>query len=232
MGKIYLFEDEEKVGKITRAFLEEAGFEVEWFLSAEEGWETLNREEPDLLVLDLRFPGKLQGEEICKRLRQKESTLPIIMLTAYGEEEERVRGLQLGADDYLVKPFSLRELVARIQALLRRSGRAGAEQNLKFEVDGVRMEVDQKNQEAFINGAKIELTTTEFRVLAFLARHPGRPFSREELLEHIHGPAYDGFDRVIDAHIKNIRKKMNLGSGQFIQTIYGRGYRFSGGKER
>ncbi len=232
MQEIFLIEDEEKVGKITRAFLEEAGFSVRWFLSGEEGWQALEKGETDLLVLDLRLPGKMQGEDICSRLREKGSKLPIIMLTAYGEEEERVRGLQLGADDYLVKPFSLRELVARIQALLRRTGKAPRVSKLSFVIEEEKLEIDLDRQESFINREKVELTQTEFRVLALLAQNPGRPFSREDLLEKIHGPAYDGFDRVIDAHIKNIRKKMGLDSGQFIQTLYGRGYKFSGRKEK
>ncbi len=232
MQEIFLIEDEEKVGKITRAFLEEAGFSVRWFLTGEEGWEVLERGEPDLLVLDLRLPGKIQGEEICSRLREKGSNLPIIMLTAYGEEEERVKGLQLGADDYLVKPFSLRELVARIQALLRRAGKIPRVKKLSFTVEGRELVFDLDRQEVFLNGEKVDLTQIEFRVLALLAQNPDRPFSREELLEKIHGPAYDGFDRVIDAHIKNIRKKMGLEAGQFIQTLYGRGYKFSGRKEK
>jgi len=228
VAEIFLIEDEDKVGKITLAFLEEAGFGVRWFKNGEEGWDALQQQEPDLLILDLRLPGKLQGTEICRELRRQGSALPVIMLTAYGEEQERVQGLELGADDYLVKPFSLRELVARIKALLRRSGSMPRKQKIVFSEKGKTLTIDPEQQEVFMDDRRVELTSTEFRVLIFLARNPDHPFSREELLHHIHGPAYEGFDRVIDAHIKNIRKKLNLESGEFIQTRYGQGYKFRG----
>lgn len=232
--RIVLIEDEEKIGKMITAYLEKEGYRVDWYQNGKKGWEALDASEPDLIVLDLMLP-EISGQEICARLRAKGSIVPIIMLTAMGEVTDRVAGLELGADDYLVKPFSLRELMARIQAILRRyqthqSG--GAEQKKSFVSGGLTMELDLDRQQVAINGVLKDLTATEFKLLAILAQNPGRPFSREDLIFKLQGYDYDGFDRTVDAHIKNIRKKLDLASNQFIVTMYRIGYKFLEGEDR
>lgn len=229
---IILLEDEEKIGKLTCAYLDKEGYKVDWYKDGKEGWEAL-KDEPDLLVLDLMLPG-MEGEEICKKLRSRGSQIPILMLTARGTEEDRIKGLEIGADDYLVKPFSLRELVARINAIMRRyqkSGEALADR-LTFKTgNNKRLEIDLTHQVVEINDQQVELTTTEFNLLSILAQNPGRPFTRDELIVKLQGYNYEGFDRAIDAHIKNLRRKLKIKSDQFIITIYGVGYKFSEGKE-
>lgn len=234
MKRILLIEDEEKIGKITCAYLTKAGFEVNWYRDGNEGWQALEQDEPALLVLDLMLPG-LTGEEICRRLRSKGSHLPILMLTARGEANDRIKGLELGADDYLVKPFSLRELVARIQAILRRFhyNREGVTlaEKLAFSSGKKQLEIDLTHQKVKVDDELKDLTATEFKLLAILAQNPGRPFSREDLIVKLQGYDYEGFDRTVDAHIKNIRRKLRLTTNEFIQTIYRVGYKFIKGNQ-
>lgn len=229
---IVLVEDEAKIAKIICAYLEKEGYKVEWYEDGLAGWRALDKTEPILVVLDLMLPG-LSGKEICSNLRNKGSKVPIVMLTAMGGESERINGLEIGADDYLVKPFSLRELVARIKAILRRSGTANESavlaNKLAFRSRAKTLELDLSRQKVKVNGEEKELTTTEFKVLAILAQNPERPFNREELIFKLQGYDYEGFDRSIDAHIKNIRRKLGLEPNQFIVTIYRTGYKFSGG---
>jgi len=215
MGQtILVVDDEARIVKLVRDYLERAGFDV---LSAQDGETALTLarlEQPDLIVLDLMLPG-VDGLDVCRRLR-RQSGVPIIMLTARVEEADRIVGLELGADDYVIKPFSPRELVARVRATLRRaSGEVGPATVLRA---------------GDVDGEPVDLTPTEFQVLATLVRQPGRIFSREQLLEAVHGVAFDGYDRSMDSHIKNLRRKIEPDprNPRYIQTVYGVGYRFLG----
>lgn len=229
---IVLVEDEVKIAKIICAYLEKEGYQVDWYDDGLAGWQALDKAEPILVVLDLMLPG-LSGEDICRNLRNKGSKVPIVMLTAMGEESDRINGLEIGADDYLVKPFSLRELVARIKAILRRAGASGESailaDKIAYNSGDKSLELDLAHQQVTVNGIEKELTTTEFKILALMAQNPERPFNREELIVKLQGYDYEGFDRTIDAHIKNIRRKLGLEPNQFIKTIYRTGYKFSGG---
>lgn len=222
-GKILIIEDEGKIAEIVKAYLEKEGFQI---THAETGSEAISmlKKGFDLIILDLMLPD-MDGEDICVTIR-KDSDVPIIMLTAKSEEEERIKGLGLGADDYVVKPFSPRELVARVKALLRRAG--GASGPVAFNkgdlaIDSLRFEVRKK-------GASVVLTPTEFKLLQCLASHPGQVFTRLQLVNVILGYDFEGYDRTIDAHIKNIRHKIedNQRDPSYIKTVYGVGYKFTG----
>jgi two-component system alkaline phosphatase synthesis response regulator PhoP len=221
---ILVVDDEARIVQLVRDYLERAGFHV---LTARDGETALTLarvEQPDLVVLDLMLPGT-DGLDVCRRLR-RESGVPIIMLTARVEEADRIVGLELGADDYVTKPFSPRELVARVRATLRRvSGEVGPATILR----AGDVELDIAALAATVGGKAVDLTPTEFHLLATLARQPGRIFSREQLLEAIHGVAVDSFDRSVDSHVKNIRRKIEPDprKPRYIQTVYGVGYRFS-----
>jgi DNA-binding response OmpR family regulator len=222
---ILVVDDEARIAKLVRDYLERAGFGV---LTARDGGMALTlarRERPDLIILDLMLPG-VDGLDVCRRLRQ-ESGVPIIMLTARVEEADRVVGLELGADDYVTKPFSPRELVARVRATLRRAeGQVGPATVIR----AGDVELDTAALTATVADEPVDLTATEFHLLATLARQPGRIFSREQLLEAVHGVAFEGYDRSIDSHVKNIRRKIEPDPRQprYIQTVYGVGYRFDG----
>jgi two-component system alkaline phosphatase synthesis response regulator PhoP len=220
---ILVVDDETRIVKLVRDYLERAGFAVLAAYDGEMALQVARRDRPDLIVLDLMLPGA-DGLDVCRRLRQ-ESGVPIIMLTARVEEADRIVGLELGADDYITKPFSPRELVARVRATLRRtSGEMGPATILR----GGDVELDTASLTATVAGQPVELTPTEFQLLAALVRQPQRIFSREQLLEAIHGVAFDGYDRSVDSHIKNLRRKIEPEPRQprYIQTVYGLGYRF------
>jgi len=220
---ILVVDDEARIVKLVRDYLERAGFEVLAAHDGERALQLARLEQPDLIVLDLMLPG-LDGLDVCRRLRQ-ESGVPIIMLTARVEEADRIVGLELGADDYVTKPFSPRELVARIRATLRRvQGELGPTALIR----AGDVELDTANLTATVGGQPVDLTPTEFQLLATLARQPGRIFTREQLLEAIHGMAFDGYDRSMDSHVKNLRRKIEPQPRQprYIQTVYGVGYRF------
>jgi DNA-binding response OmpR family regulator len=220
---ILVVDDEARIVKLVRDYLERAGFEV---ISAHDGETALTLarvEQPDLIVLDLMLPG-VDGLDVCRRLRQQ-SGVPIIMLTARVEEADRIVGLELGADDYVTKPFSPGELVARVRATLRRAtGQVGPPTILR----AGDVELDTASLTATVGDQPVDLTPTEFQLLATLVRQPGRIFSREQLLEAVHGVAFDGYDRSVDSHIKNLRRKIESSPRQprYIQTVYGMGYRF------
>ena len=226
MGKrtILVVDDEPKLVKVVREYLEHDGYRV---VSAGDGREALARfreARPDLVVLDLMLP-ELDGLEVCRRLR-RDSNVPIIMLTARAEEVDELVGLELGADDYVTKPFSPRALLARIRSVLRRATPADdGEESLSLGP----LRVDQSRHEATWEGASLALTPTEFRLLAALARRPGRVFERLALLERIQGEAYAGYERTVDAHVKNLRKKLAAAGGEAaassIATVPGVGYR-------
>jgi two-component system alkaline phosphatase synthesis response regulator PhoP len=220
---ILIVDDEARIVKLVRDYLERAGFEV---LAAHDGEAALTLarvEQPDLIVLDLMLPG-VDGLDVCRRLRQ-ESGVPIIMLTARVEEADRIVGLELGADDYVTKPFSPGELVARVRATLRRvQGQMGPATVIR----AGDLELDTAALKATVAGEPVDLTPTEFQLLATLARQPGRIFSREQLLEAVHGVAFDGYDRSVDSHVKNLRRKIEPDprKPRYIHTVYGVGYRF------
>lgn len=221
---VLVVDDEQKIVKIARDYLEQSGFRV---LSASDGKLALaiaRHDRPDLIVLDLMLPG-MDGLDVCRSLR-RESDVPIIMLTARAEEADRLIGLELGADDYIVKPFSPRELVARVRALLRRAqGKVTGPGRIR----AGDLEVDLEGHRASRAGQTIKLTPLEFSILAILAQRPGQTFTRAQLLDRLHGVAYGGIDRSIDAHIKNLRRKLEDDpvEPRFILTVYGVGYQFT-----
>jgi two-component system alkaline phosphatase synthesis response regulator PhoP len=221
---VLVVDDAPDILRLTRDYLEHAGFEV---LTATEGSGAIRlarSRRPDLVVLDLGLPG-LDGLDVTRQLR-RDSSVPIIMLTARADESDKLVGLELGADDYVTKPFSPKELVARVRAVLRRAdGARSASEHLRVgdvELDLPRMLVS-------VAGRRVDLTATEFQLVATLARQPGRVFTRSQLLDAVHGVAFESYERAIDAHIKNIRRKLEPDprSPRYIQTVFGVGYRFA-----
>lgn len=223
-GTILIVEDEKKISDIVEIYLRREGFRTKVAGTGKEAMHLL-KEPYDLIVLDLMLPD-ISGEELCGTIRET-SDAPIIMLTAKSGEEDRVRGLGLGADDYVVKPFSPRELVARVKAHLRRT-RKTAKKVLSFNKGLLVM--DTENHEVRYKGVPTVLTPTEFRILLILAEKPGRVFSRLQLINMVQGYDFEGYDRTIDAHIKNLRQKIEEDQRNllFIKTVYGVGYKFTG----
>lgn len=222
--KILIVEDEKKIADVVRSYLERNGFEVTVAPDGETALAAL-RTGFDLIILDLMLPD-MDGESICTSIREI-SDIPIIMLTAKSSEDERVAGLGLGADDYVVKPFSPKELVARVKAHLRRTVNT-RRKVLSFN-SGL-LTIDPATQEVSKSGSPVNLTTTEFRILMHLAEKPQVIFSRLKIINIVQGFDFEGFDRVVDAHIKNIRQKIeeNTREPVFIKTVYGVGYKFTG----
>jgi len=226
--RILLVEDEKTIRDAVAAYLEREGY---WVTPAEDGQAALdafNKHRFDLVVLDLMLP-KVSGEEVCRQIRNA-SDVPIIMLTAKGEEEDRITGLELGADDYLVKPFSPRELVARVRALLRRAHVESEPQRDRLVFGD--LEIDVTGHKAFVGGEELELTASEFKLLTTLSRYPGRVYSRMELVEKVLGYDFEGYERTIDSHVKNLRAKLgdDPKEPRFIYTVHGVGYRFEAPK--
>ena len=221
--RIVVIEDDTVVSETLTLYLEQAGLDV---AIAEDGHTGLRlAAAPDVgaVVLDLMIPG-ITGLEVCRRLRQS-STVPILMLTARAAEDDRLAGFDVGADDYVPKPFSPREVVARVQALLRRGAQSAAPSATTSVGD---LEVDFWARQARVAGRTVALTPTEFRLLAALARHPGRIFTRDELVARVFGPDYDGLDRTIDAHVTNLRRKLEPGEEpRYVLTAHGLGYRLA-----
>jgi two-component system, OmpR family, alkaline phosphatase synthesis response regulator PhoP len=219
---ILVVDDEPKIARLARDYLEKNGFRV---VTAGDGPSALamaRRERPDLVVLDLLLPG-MDGREVCRILRN-ESDVPIIMLTALSEESDQIVGLEIGADDYIVKPFSPRALVARVRALLRRA-QGGVKAPAVIRAGS--LQVDSASHTAMLDGAPLRLTPSEFELLVALASHPGQTLTRQQLMDHLYGAAATGVDRSVDSHIKNLRRKLDSVSDvQFIETVYGVGYRF------
>jgi DNA-binding response OmpR family regulator len=223
--RVLVVDDEPSVHEVVRAYLEREGFVV---LSASDGREGLRMAEdrrPALIVLDLMLPD-LSGEEIVREVRRR-SDVPILMLTARSGEDDRVSGLELGADDYLTKPFSPRELVARIKAVLRRAPDNGAPLLSRIVLDDGSLVVDTDRHEVTRAGELVELTASEFRLLVALARHPGRVYSRPELVERLQGHDFPGYERTIDAHVKNVRRKLgdDPRDPRYVVTVHGVGYK-------
>jgi len=228
--RIVLIEDEKDITELVRYNFRKEGFEVESFTSGKEGLEFLRRNPADLALLDIMLPD-LDGIEICRRLRSEEASksLPVIFLTAKGEEIDRVLGLEIGADDYVVKPFSPRELVARVKAVLRRQTRP-VEKHEVVEAQGLRL--DARTQEVVARGEPIELSTLEFKLLHFLASHPRRIYSREQLLDEVWGRDRFVTPRTVDVHVRRLREKIEeqADKPRYIQTVRGSGYRFVAGE--
>ena len=226
--KILLVDDDEKLLDVLEPFLRNEGFAT---IRAQDGLEalTLMMKQPDLVVLDIMMP-HLDGKEICRRIRQI-SQVPIIMLTALDEEADKLESLDLGADDYMAKPFSMRELAARIRAVLRRtSGSLADTSSQTQQIAAGGLVLDNLRHTVQLNGKMLELTPIEFTLLEVLMRHPGQVMNRLQLMEQSHGFAFDGYERTIDAHIRNLRRKIEQDTRKpmYILTVYGVGYRFGG----
>ncbi len=224
--KILVVDDEPKITQLVSDYLTRAGYAVEVAHDGKMALSHTRTDKPDLVVLDLGLP-HLDGLDFTREIR-KTSNVPIIMLTARSEESDKLIGLELGADDYITKPFSPKELVARVRAVFRRMENAVAAGSEIIRLEDLTLDVPRLRVSA--NGREIEeLTPTEFELLAALARQPGRVFTRAQLLEAIHGVAFESYERAIDAHIKNIRRKIEVKPGEpkYVLTVYGVGYRFS-----
>jgi DNA-binding response OmpR family regulator len=225
---ILVVDDEPHIVEVVRDYLKQAGYRV---LTAGDGQAALTlarHERPDLIVLDLMLPGGVDGLDVCRSVRRDPvlADVPIIMLTARTEEVDRLIGLELGADDYVTKPFSPREVVARVRAVLRRVQRDGPPSGV---VRIGALAVDLLNRTVMADGEPVSLTPTEFDLLAVLARHAGRPFTRAQLLDLVYDVAYDGYDRAVDSHIKNLRRKIEPDPREprYVLTVYGVGYRMA-----
>jgi len=229
--KILVVDDEPRIVSGVKKYFEQAGFEVLVAYDGPGGLSLALSGEPDLVVLDLMLPG-MDGMDVCRELRRK-SNVPIIMLTARVEEADKLIGLELGADDYITKPFSPRELVARTRAVLRRTQSAAlpGSAGKKHQFGNVIFDVEARH--CIINDEVVPLTPTEYELLLVLVQHPGRVFSRMQLLDAAHLGVYDGVERTIDVHIHNLRRKLEPDPAhpRYIQTAFGAGYRFSGGAE-
>jgi DNA-binding response OmpR family regulator len=226
MKTILVVDDERKIVDLARDYLEHAGFLVRTAGDGQAALEVVERHRPDLVVLDLGLPG-LDGLDVTRRIR-RDSNLPVIMLTARDDELDKLLGLELGADDYLTKPFSPRELVARVRAVLRRTD-AGALSSADEIVRAGDLTLDLPRMRASLADRTIDLTPTEFQLLATMARQPGRIFTRSQLLDAVHGVAFESYERAIDTHVKNIRRKLEPDPRRpvHILTVYGVGYRFA-----
>lgn len=226
MKTILVVDDEEKIVQLVRDYLEQAGFAV---LAASDGYRALQLQQsarPDMIILDLGLP-EMDGLDVIRDLR-KHSATPVIMLTARSEESDKLVGLELGADDYLTKPFSPRELVARVRAVFRRVDAPAGDEDETFRAADLTLDLPRMRVQA--DDRRIEdLTPTEFNLLAALARQPGRIFTRGQLLDTLHGVAFESYERAIDAHIKNIRRKIEINPAEpvYILSVYGVGYKFT-----
>jgi two-component system, OmpR family, alkaline phosphatase synthesis response regulator PhoP len=220
--KILVIDDEEKIVTVLKAYLEQSGYQVVTAVDGKAALTIFQREKPDFMILDLTLPG-LDGLEVCRAVR-RQSNIPILMLTARVEETDKLMGLELGADDYVVKPFSPREVVARVRTIFRRASGEAA-QNEIIRVGTLEIDVDQHT--VIVEGHRIELTPTEFDILVVLARQPKRVFTRLQIMEQAQGNAFEGYERTIDAHVKNIRLKLEPNSKDptFIHTVFGVGYK-------
>lgn len=222
MTLIVVIDDEPKIVDICRDYLNASGYQVISASDGLHGLQLVRREKPDLVVLDLMMPG-MDGLEVCKQIR-RETNIPIIMLTARIEESDKIMGLELGADDYITKPFSPRELVARVRVVLRRVSGNPVSDTLQVG----EIAIDRTRYEATLPDKKIQLTPTEFEILATLMKQPGRIFSRAQLLNAVHGIAFESYERAIDSHIRNLRRKLETSEGEsrYIFTVHGVGYKF------
>jgi len=225
MTTVLIVDDQPDIVRLVRDYLERAGFRVLTASDGEQALQVARSSHPDLVILDLTLP-RLDGLNVARALR-RDGDVPIIMLTARTEESDRVAGLELGADDYVTKPFSAREMVARVRAVLRRtSGARAGEDVIRV---GESLTLDVPRMETTVEGRTVALTPTEFQLLLHMARQPGRVFTRAQLLDAVHGVAIESYERAIDAHIKNIRRKIERDprAPRLLQTVFGVGYRLS-----
>jgi DNA-binding response OmpR family regulator len=226
-GKILLVEDEKTLAKALKFGLEKEGFRVDVAYDGEEALQVLSGSYPDLVILDLMLP-KIDGYEVCREIRRR-SDLPIIMLTARDEDIDKILGLELGADDYMTKPFNTRELLARIKAILRRAGQGGAAGEKNINLGD--LEIDLIKHKVVIRGRGVPLTSKEYALLSFLASNPGRVYSREQLLKEVWGYDYESDLRTVDVHIRHLREKIeeHPADPSYILTVWGAGYKFREG---
>lgn len=226
MSTVLLIEDETELARVAHSYLEKAGFRVILASRGDTGLSLFRQHKPDLVLLDLNLPG-MDGLDVAREIR-RQSDVPLIMVTARVEETDRLIGLELGADDYIVKPYSVRELVARVRAVLRRFNRSSGGSQILREGN---LEVDLDTHTVKRGDEEIFLTPTEFQLLSTLMAQPGRVFTRLQLLEAIQGVAYEGYERTIDAHIKNLRAKIEEDPRHphYVETVFGVGYRFRKG---
>jgi DNA-binding response OmpR family regulator len=222
---VLVVEDDQKIAQLLKLYLEDSKFKVSLAYDGNEGWRLFQEQKPNVVVLDLMLPD-LDGWEICQRIRAC-SDIPLLMLTARGEVEERVKGLDMGADDYITKPFSFREVITRIKVIIRRANQQIPPQRI---IRAGSLVIDIEKHQVELSGQLVKLTLTEFRILELLATQPEQVFSRRSIVEYIQGSIYDGYERMLDAHIKNLRKKIENDSKfpLYIQTVYGVGYKFIG----
>jgi DNA-binding response OmpR family regulator len=228
--RILMIEDDPNIVELARIHISDLGYLFDWSADGESGLRKAQEDEYDLILLDLMLP-RLDGLEVCKRIRQENQKTPILMLTAKSEEFDKVLGLELGADDYLTKPFSIRELVARIKAILRRveteresAKKTGEPEIFKF----AHMVIDTLKRKIILADKTVELTAKEFDLLLLFARHPGRTFDRHQLLDQVWGYHFDGYDHTVNSHINRLRNKIEDDPANpiFIKTVWGVGYRF------
>ncbi len=226
--KILVVDDEKKISDVVKSYLEHDGYKVFTALNGKEAMDGYNEFNPDLIILDLMLPD-ISGEKICKRIR-KNSSVPIIMLTAKVSDDEVITGLDIGADDYVLKPFSPKQLLARVAAVLRRSVKESAEDKSKIIFDNGDLVIDNFAHEIRKTGNTINLTPNEYRILVTMAGYPKKTFTRDELINMALGDDFEGFDRTVDTHIKNLRQKIedDPKAPRYLLTVHGVGYRFAG----
>jgi DNA-binding response OmpR family regulator len=229
--EVLVVDDEEKILELVKSYLEASGYTGLCAKNGKEGMTLFERENISLILLDLMLPD-FSGEEFCRKIREI-SSVPIIMITAKVDEESIIRGLRIGADDYVCKPFSPRQLMARVEAALRKTGRKDGGNKAEKILVHNDLTVNTENRNAALNGKTLTLTRDEFNILVLLMSRQAKIFTRDEILEHIKGDEYDGFDRSIDTHIKNLRAKIgdDPRAPKYIITVYGMGYRFGGGRD-
>lgn len=226
-----MVDDEASVQDVARAYLEREGFIVDVAANGVSALDLIARKSPRLIILDLMLPD-VSGEEVARQVRER-SDVPILMLTAKASEEQRLAGFHVGADDYLTKPFSPRELVARVKVILRRAGVGDAPLVAELVFDGGRLRIDDTRHEVIVSGDEVPLTPSEYKILLAIAQYPGRAYSRYELINRVQGHDFEGYERTIDAHVKNLRRKIepDPGSPKYVQTIHGVGYRLGVSRE-
>ncbi len=224
---VLIIEDEAKIVRTVRLYLEQAGYSVVWSADGTQGLAAFRHEKPTLVILDLNLPGQLDGLDVCRALR-RDSNVPVIMLTARSEETDRLIGLELGADDYITKPFSPRELVARVRAVLRRTEQPEIMPEI---VEAADIQADLQRRSVTVAGVPVELTANEFDLLITMMRYPGRVYTRAQLLEATQGASYEGYERTIDQHVKNLRQKIEPDTHEprYILTVRSIGYKFTEG---
>ena len=223
LKKVLVVDDDVKIIKILKIYLQQDGYEVYTALDGDEALRLAREKHPEVIILDLLLPG-IDGYEVCKTLRA-ESEVPIIMLTARTAEQDMIKGLDLGADDYVIKPFSPREIAARVRAVLRRMPGLG---HMPEELKSGSLKINFVRHEVSLNGKDISLTPTEFKLLGIIARSPGKVFSRAELIDQVFGYDFDSFEHTIETHIRNLRRKIepDPGNPEYVVTVFGVGYKF------